>query len=149
MSCVLYNIVKEGYMANLTTAPVDVLTDAQILALHDNDPTTPAVTISGAASLGLLVEFGESYDVCYVDYHTDEITLSNITIKYGTTSGTQNIAPISLHASGIYRATVSGVINFVDVRHTLTAISTDINQLEIIAVKNETLGFGTNIADQT
>lgn len=149
MSCVLYNIVKEGFVANLTTAPVDLLTDAQILALYDNDPTTPAVTISGAATLGLLAEYGESYEVCYVDYHTDESMVSNISIAYGTTSGTENVAPIALHIAGVYRATVSGVINFIELRHVLTAVSTDINQLEIIAVKNETLGFGTSITDQT
>jgi len=147
MSCEVYNIIKEGHLTNLTTAPVDKLTYAQILALYDGDATTPAVTISGAASVGLLAEYGEAYDVCYVDYHTNEAVASNISIKYGTTSGTENVANISLHTAGVYRATVSGIASFVELRHELTATSTDINQLNIVAVRLETLGFGDNISE--
>ncbi len=148
MSCVAYNIVKEGFLANLTTAPVTLLTEGQILALYDADPSTPAVTISGAASVGLLMEFGEAYDVCYVDYHTDESVISNISIKYGTTSVTENTAVVSLYTADVYRGSVSGTVNFIEVRHTLTAPATNINQLEITAVKNETLGFGGSVTDQ-
>jgi hypothetical protein len=149
MSCVLYNIIKEGFLDNLTTAPVTKLTEVQIIALYDDSPTTPAATISGAATVGLLAEFGESYDVCYMDYHTDETVSSNISVKYGTTSGTNQTASVALHTAGVYRATISGIATHIELRHTLTAVATDINQLEVIAVKNETLGFGTSVVDQT
>lgn len=147
MTCTIYNIVKEGYVTNLTTAIVDNLTEAQILALYDGDSSTPAVTISGTASLGLLVEYGEAYDICYIDYYTDENTASNISINYGTTSGTTNVASISLHTSGVYRATISGIASFVELRHTLTAVVTNISQLDIISERLESVGFGSTADD--
>jgi len=149
VSCVNYNIVKEGNLRNLVSGEVSLLTSSGIQALYDGDVSSVAVTISGAPlTVGLLAEFGEAYDVCYVEYYTSETDINNIQISYGTTSGTLTPSLLTLESAGHYRATLNTSTHFVELRHTVSGISTDLKQFEIIATKNETLGFGSSLVEE-
>lgn len=149
MTCELYNLIKEGDLRNVVSSAVTEITSSGIGALYDGDLATPAVTFSGISTeLGFVVEFGEGYDLCYVDYYTDETDVNNIQITYGTTSGTGNYATVSGVAAGQYRGTVNEYARFVDVRHTLIGAAVSVNQLEVIGTRNETLGFGESKATE-
>jgi len=149
MICEQYNLIKEGDFRNIVGTGITELSSVVLNALYDGDVVSAAVTVSGnPTNLGLLIEFGESYDLCYVDYYTDESDISNIGITYGTTSGTENIASVSLFSPGRYRGTIDSFASFVDLRHTVSGTTVALKQLEVIGTKNETLGFGGSKAEE-
>ncbi len=149
MTCEQYNLVKEGDLRNVVSSEVFELDLGAINALYDGDISTTAVTISGTPrTIGLVAEFGESYDICYVDYYTDESDIDSISISYGVTSGIEETAVVTLEAAGKYRGTINRYARFVELRHTVSGTAADIKQLEIVGTKNETLGFGQNKATE-
>lgn len=144
MVCVDYNIVKEGFMSNAAISGAVTLSDTQLQSLYDGSYSTPAITVSGMGDIvGVSQTFGESYDVCYVRYYTDDFSLSNISGEHSTFSGTEASLTWYLESAGVYRADVNYHLRNLEVTHTISSgINTNIYQLDIIAEENSTLGFG-------
>jgi hypothetical protein len=144
MVCVDYNIIKEGFMRNATISGGVVLSDVQLQSLYDGSYGTSLITISGTGSIvGLLQNFGETYDVCYVRYYTDDVSLLNISGEYSTFSGTEASLTWYLESSGVYRADINSQLRNLEIVHTISSgINTNIYQLDLIPEENSTLGFG-------
>jgi (2Fe-2S) ferredoxin len=149
MACVDYNIIKEGVMYNATISGSLLFSDLQLQSLYDGNYDTPSITISGVGGIiGVHQNFGESYDVCYVRYYTDEPLLSNIEGTYSTFSGTEAEATWYLESSGVYRADINTQLRNLFVTHTISSgINTNIYQLEMVAEENDTLGFGNSSSE--
>ena len=146
MSCVEYNLVKEGNLVNTqtTVSGILLLTNVQISALYDGDSATPAVTISGSPQfISLQQQFGEGFDVCYLRYHTNSPSLSGIYIDYVTNNGTVTVLAPFLESAGVYRADIDDEVLFLNLKHTVSGTAAEVYELEIIPTRNEKLGFGT------
>ncbi len=146
MSCVNYNLLKDGSLTNATTTVSGyLLLDAEaIAALYDGDLTTPAYTISGTPQrVHLRQEYGESFDICFVRYYTNEVSSSRIAMTYTTVEGNTVNLNITLESPGVYRANINAGINFFDLYHSVSGTVASAYELEIYGTKNESLGFGT------
>lgn len=147
MSCVQYNLVKEGNLfVKQDDNTVKVLEDSAIRSLYDGQYHKTAVTISGTERLYLRAEFGEAYDLCHVDYFTDDTDLSHIEVYYGTNSGTETLASLSQEGQGHVRASVNTFARFVEVKHIADGNTIDVLQLDVIGEKHEVVGFGDSKA---
>lgn len=142
MVCENYNLVKEGDLQLVTVSGSLYLGPSALTLLYDGATTSSGVFISGA-EFYLEEEFGEAFDLCYVNYYSDELSVNNIKIYYGTVSGTENQVTVSYIDPGQYQATINDSARYVHVQHTVSGTAT-VYQLEIIGVRNETLGFGTS-----
>jgi hypothetical protein len=145
MNCVDYNIVKEGIMRNATSSGIRILSDLELMSLYDGSYDTPALTLSGLSeTVSLYQNFGESFDVCFARYYTDETTLATISGSYVTFSGTNTPLEWFLESSGVYRANInSPVADFYLFHTTISGVNTNIFQVDLIPEENSTLGFGT------
>lgn len=146
MTCVAYNLVKEGSLINTetTVSGVKILTEAQLSLLYDGDDSTPAVTISGSPQfISLQQEFGEAFDVCYIRYHTNALTLSGIRITYTKNNGVSTTLSPFLESTNVYRANIDDEVRFVNIKHTVSGTVANVYEFEIIPTRNEKLGFGT------
>lgn len=149
MSCVNYNIIKEGDLINIPEGGIAALSDEQLHSLYDGNITTISATVSGSpASVGIRAEYGEYYDICYVNYYTNESNIDNINIFYGVSLDYLDAAALSLESPGLYRGTVGTHAAYIEIRHTVSGTGADIYQIEVIAVKNESLGFGASKAGE-
>lgn len=149
MSCEDYNLIKEGDLRNSLESGTTVLEADAIRALYDGDTASIATTISGSpAVISLFVEFGEAFDLCYVDYYTDETDITNIQINYGDDITVSGSVLLNLTSSGVYRGVINYHACFVQLRHTVSGTVANINQLEIIGIQNETLGFGGGAGEE-
>ena len=150
MVCVDYNMIKEGNLVILPEEGFLQLNSEQINSLYDDDVSTTAVTVSGIglAKLALKVEFGEAFDFCYLDYHTNETTPSRITLEYGTAEAGYETSIFSLVSPNIYRAEINTFARDIVVRHTVSGTAADVYGLFLAGQKNEVVGFGTSTALQ-
>lgn len=152
MSCVQYNLLKEGSLNNSSTtvSGVKLLSPTEVIALCNGDVSTPAVLISGSPQfIHLKQEFGEGFDVCHIRYHTDESNPNRILGYYSGNDSEGPPTPLSwfLEFPGIYRAEVNSFVRFVDIVHTVSGTAAVVNEIEIFGVRNDVLGFG-NISAQ-
>jgi hypothetical protein len=146
MSCVNYNLLKDGFILNpITTVSGVMLMDAEAIAsLYDGDYLTPAYTLSGTPqTVHIQQEFGETFDLCYVLYYTDETSTSNVTMTYKTVEGATYPLTVFQESAGVLRADIDADVNFFNLSHTVSGTLAEAYQLEIYGRKNETLGFGT------
>ena len=148
MSCEpTYNLIKEGILT-VETGTTIFLDGGDILSLYDGSYDTVAATLLGTpSSVVFRVEFGESFDICYVDYYTTEEDSSRVLISYGTEAA-EFSAVVAPSVSGVYRATIDSCATFIEIEHTVSGTTADISQIEVIGTKNETLGFGEEKASE-
>lgn len=144
MVCEAYNLIKEGDLRNSDESGIRLLSTEEIFSLYDGNISSGGVTLSGSGQvkMSLQASFGEAYDVCHVDYYTDEIDVSTLLVSYGTISGTDNSVSFSLFSPGIYRAEINDFVRFIDLSHTISGTVSNIYEIEVVGVKNEEVGFG-------
>jgi hypothetical protein len=149
MGCEQYNIIKEGDLRNLPDSSVVRLSNEQLNSLYDGDASSSSVTLSGvgAVSLGVQVLFGEAYELCYVDYYTDDPIVTNFSLFYGTASGTSQVSFVNVSGNQ-YRATLNDYARVLDIKHTVSGTAAEVFQLEVAGTRNETLGFGAAKASE-
>lgn len=150
MTCEPYNIVKDGNLFNATASGTFSLTAAEINALYDGDVGTAAFTLSGTQDyfVHLRQEFGESFDVCYARYYTDEPDIDSISVTVTTFSGSDIVSGF-LESAGVYRFDINSPTVQVDITHTVeSGTAAIVYQLELIPIRHETVGFGTSDSDQ-
>ncbi len=155
MSCVQYNLLKEGSVVNTNTTVSGVLPleASSLFRLYDGDYSTPAATISGAVGgsprfISLQQEFGEAFDVCFVRYYTDEPQLSHISLAYKLNDDPFQPVSLYLESPGVYRADLNRYTHFLELNHTVSGTIAHVYQMEIWGVRNEVLGFGRGPQDQ-
>lgn len=150
MACEQYNLLKEGDVRNRVETGLVNLTPSQMDALYDGSYSTAAITLSGSVlnSVKLEIEFGEAFDICYIDYYTSDTTPSHFSLSHGTISGNDVLDSFSLVSPGKYRANLNTFARLIHLNHTVSGIVVDINQVDIIGTRNEQIGFGISPTNQ-
>jgi predicted GH43/DUF377 family glycosyl hydrolase len=150
MACVDYNMIKEGNLVILPEEGFLQLNSEQINSLYDGNIATTALTVSGSGltKLAVKIEFGEAFDFCYLDYHTNETVSSRISLEYGTAEAGYQSSSFSLVSANTYRAEINTFARDVIVRHTVSGTVADVYGMSLIGQKNEVVGFGTSSAGQ-
>lgn len=144
MTYEVYNLIKEGDFRNVQASGIVPLADSVLHALYDGDVSTAAVTVSGSPStLALAVEFGEAYDIGYVSYYTDTVSGVGLSLFYGIdAAATAVTGPATI--SGGYQWQVDDAARYLELRHVVASgVFNTLYQVEVIGLRNETLGFGT------
>ncbi len=146
MTCVNYNLLKDGMLVNATTTVSGfLLLDSDAIgALYDNDFATPAYTLSGTPQrVHLRQEFGESFDMCFARYYSNEASSARIVMSYTTVEGDTVDIDVTLESPGVYRGEINASAVQLELTHTVSGTIAEAYQFEIYGVKNESLGFGT------
>jgi hypothetical protein len=150
-----YNIIKEGDIYNVyvdTTLHRVELTPSELRSLYDGSIISSATTVSGTAVSGtqviLEVNWGESFDVNKVKYYHDEASSSGISIWKGVSSGNEESINFTT-AAGISESSIVGDARYIRIYHEVShGVITNVNQLVIEGVRNDSIGFGESASDE-